>query len=145
VTGISPNRRLSPRNVAFIIAALLLASAALARPVRTQDATASSPSAPAAPAPAHSAPAIVPAAKPAPMFSGEARAAADSDAVLQGMVAEIERSKDHLKMEGVQTPYFIEYRVMDVNGDSVNAIFGATQSNQHTRARILRVVVRVGD
>jgi TldD protein len=61
------------------------------------------------------------------------------------MMAEIERSKDHLKMEGVRTPYFIEYRVVDVNGDSVNAIFGATQFNQHTRARILHVVVRIGD
>jgi predicted Zn-dependent protease len=79
------------------------------------------------------------------MFSTDARAAAESDPVLQGMMAEIERSKDHLKMEGVQTPYFIEYRVADVTGDAINAIFGATQFNQHTRARILRVVVRIGD
>jgi TldD protein len=81
----------------------------------------------------------------APLFSAEARTAADSDPVLQAMLAEIERSKEHLKMDGVQAPYFIEYRVVDIGGDAASAIFGALESDQHSRARILRVTVRIGD
>jgi predicted Zn-dependent protease len=78
-------------------------------------------------------------------FSDAARAAAQSDPVLQAMFAELERSKANLKMDGVQAPYYIEYRITDVDGDSANAIFGAMQLDQRSHIRILRVVVRIGD
>ena len=61
------------------------------------------------------------------------------------MLAEIERSKEHLKMDGVQAPYFIEYRLVDIGGEAASAVFGALESDQHSRARILRVTVRIGD
>jgi predicted Zn-dependent protease len=61
------------------------------------------------------------------------------------MFAELERSEAKLKMDGVQAPYYIEYRITDVDGDSANAIFGAMQLDQHSHIRILRVVVRIGD
>jgi len=122
-------------------AALAIAfSLALAPPaVRAQSSAAAESSA---------APASTAAAAPvnaAPIFSAEARAAVDSDPVLQAMVAEIERSKTELKMDGVQAPYFIEYRVLDINGEAASAIFGALESDQKSRVRILRVVVRIGD
>jgi len=79
------------------------------------------------------------------VFSDAARAAANSDPVLQGMMAEIERSKAKLKMDGVKAPYFIEYRVTDAVDDSINAIFGATQLDQDSHVRVLRVTVRIGD
>jgi predicted Zn-dependent protease len=61
------------------------------------------------------------------------------------MFAELERSKAKLKMDGVLAPYYIEYRITDVDGDSANAIFGAMQLDQRSHIRILRVVVRIGD
>ncbi|MFZ0737032.1 MAG: metallopeptidase TldD-related protein [Candidatus Acidiferrales bacterium] len=100
---------------------------------------------------AQSQPSAAPAAAPAPAaisssgFSDAARVAAHSDPVLDAMIAEIERSKAKLKMDGVQAPYFIEYRVSDLIGDSATAIFGASQLDQKSHARIMRVVVRVGD
>jgi predicted Zn-dependent protease len=89
--------------------------------------------------------AAAPASNSAPVFSDAARAAAQSDPVLQAMFAELERSKAKLKMDGVAAPYYIEYRITDVDGDSANAIFGAMQLDQHSHIRILRVVVRIGD
>jgi TldD protein len=100
--------------------------------------------APASSAPAASAASAAP-ANAAPLFTAEARTAADSDPVLQAMLAEIERSKEHLKMDGVQAPYFIEYRLVDIGGEAASAVFGALESDQHSRARIFRVTVRIGD
>lgn len=69
----------------------------------------------------------------------------DDDPVLRAMLAEMERSKAQLKLEGVQPPYYIDYRVVDLDDFTAEAVFGAvrTQSRQHFR--VLRVVVRVGD
>jgi TldD protein len=61
------------------------------------------------------------------------------------MFTELDRSKAKLKMDGVQAPYYIEYRVTDVDGDSANAIFGALQLDSRSHVRVLRVVVRIGD
>lgn len=125
------------------LAAAFFAAALLAPNARGQaasaGATASAVSAPAAAA-GSSAGAIA-----APLFSAEARAAAESDPVLQAMLAEIERSKTQLKMDGVQAPYFIEYRVIDISGDAATAVFGAIESSAKSRARILRVTVRIGN
>ena len=114
----------------FTLAAILLAVAFTPRTACAQS------DAPAAPAPASNS---------APVFSDAALAAAKSDPVLQAMFAELDRSKAKLKMDGVQAPYYIEYRVTDVDGDSANAIFGALQLDSRSHVRILRVVVRIGD
>ncbi len=74
-----------------------------------------------------------------------AHAAAKGDALIEALLAELERSKDHLKMDQVQAPYYIEYRVNDVEDFSAEAAFGALRENQHSHVRVLRVVVRVGD
>jgi hypothetical protein len=70
---------------------------------------------------------------------------AHDDVVLSAMRAELDRSKSQLKMEQVASPYYIEYRVFDVDQYSAEAAFGALRTNVRTRLRLLRVVVRIGD
>ncbi|MBZ5700492.1 MAG: peptidase U62 [Acidobacteriia bacterium] len=77
--------------------------------------------------------------------AAEARAAASADPLLEALLTELERSKAQLKMEQVQAPYYIEYRVHDVHDCYVEAAFGAAREEQNMRGRVLRVVVRVGD
>jgi predicted Zn-dependent protease len=70
---------------------------------------------------------------------------ASADVVLRALRDEMERSKAKLKLDNVDAPYFIEYRVTDVDSLEASATFGALHSQQRTRARLLRVVVRIGD
>ena len=74
-----------------------------------------------------------------------ARAAANGDPLLEALLTELERSKSQLKMDQVAAPYYIEYRVTDLDDLALEAAFGALRQNQRTRIRILRVVVRVGN
>src|SRR5258708_36087709 len=48
-------------------------------------------------------------------------------------------------MDQVAAPYYIEYRVNDVDEFQTEAAFGALRENQRVRYRVLRVVVRIGD
>ena len=57
----------------------------------------------------------------------------------------MERSNAELKMDNVPAPYYIEYRVTEVDQFEASAVFGALRNQQRNRARLLRVVVRVGD
>jgi TldD protein len=70
---------------------------------------------------------------------------APSDPILKAMQDELERSKSQLKMENVPAPYYIEYRVTDVEQYQAEAAFGALREDQYVRTRVVRVVVRVGD
>ncbi len=74
-----------------------------------------------------------------------AHAAAKGDGLLEALLTELDRSKAQLKMDQVQPPYFIEYRVNDVEDYSAEAAFGALRENQDAHYRVLRVVVRIGD
>lgn len=74
-----------------------------------------------------------------------AHAAANGDPILEALLTELERSKAQLKMDHVATPYYIEYRVSDVQEFLAEAAFGALRENQKVHVRILRVVVRIGD
>jgi predicted Zn-dependent protease len=71
--------------------------------------------------------------------------AAKGDALLEALLTELDRSKAQLKMDQVQAPYYIEYRVSDVDEFAAEAAFGALRESQRSRLRVLRVVVRVGD
>ena len=75
----------------------------------------------------------------------EAHPAANGDALLEALMTELDRSKSQLKMDQVGPPYYIEYRVNDVDDYSAEAAFGAVRENQRVRYRVLRVVVRIGD
>jgi predicted Zn-dependent protease len=74
-----------------------------------------------------------------------AHAAAKGDGLLEALLTELERSKAQLKMDQVQAPYYIEYRVSEVDDFGAEATFGALRDNQHVHIRVLRVVVRIGD
>src|SRR5215467_14801937 len=74
-----------------------------------------------------------------------AHAAAKGDGLLEALLTELDRSKAQLKMDQVQPPYFIEYRVDEVEDFGAEAAFGALRENQHSHYRVLRVVVRIGD
>ena len=74
-----------------------------------------------------------------------AKAAAKGDPLLDALLVELERSKNQLKMDQLQTPYYIEYRVSDVEDFAADAAFGATREDQKVHVRLLRVVVRLGD
>lgn len=89
----------------------------------------------------------------APVIAQQARAdagvsssdAAASDPLLRAMREELDRSKAHLKMDGVPAPYYIEYRLADVDEYDADAVFGALRRSERSHARSVRVVVRVGD
>jgi hypothetical protein len=67
------------------------------------------------------------------------------DPVLRAMQKELERSKSQLKLEQMAAPYYIDYRVVDIDVYSAEAAFGALLTNVRTRFRFVRVVVRLGD
>jgi TldD protein len=75
----------------------------------------------------------------------KAREVAKGDVLLEALLTELERSTDHLKMDQVKPPYYIEYRVDDVENLDLEAAYGALLSDQRQRLRVLRVVVRIGD
>src|SRR5215471_17367670 len=74
-----------------------------------------------------------------------AKAAANGDPLLQALLTELERSKAQLRMDQLGAPYYIEYRVSDVEDYATEAAFGATREDQRIHVRLLRVVVRLGD
>ena len=58
---------------------------------------------------------------------------------------ELERSRSRLQLEGVEKPFYIEYRLLDLDVRSVTATFGALVSSATTRNRFMSVDVRLGD
>jgi predicted Zn-dependent protease len=76
---------------------------------------------------------------------GPAHAAASGDPLLEALLTELDRSKSQLRMDQVDPPYYIEYRVNDIDDYSAEAAFGALRENQRVRYRVIRVVVRIGD
>src|SRR5438105_13925923 len=77
--------------------------------------------------------------------SAWAASAGGDDPVLSAMRAELERSKSQLKLSQMQAPYYIEYSVTVSEVDSAEATFGALSYENRIRARLLTVIVRVGD
>ncbi len=73
------------------------------------------------------------------------RADAEKDPVLKAMLDELDRSMAHLQLPGFEKPYFIEYRVEDVQDFETRASYGAAEGSQHSHARVARISVRVGD
>ena len=69
----------------------------------------------------------------------------DSDQTLRAMRDELERSKERLRQGELDRPFYIEYRLMDVDVRSVVASFGAIVTSTTTKNRFMAVDVRVGD
>jgi len=79
-----------------------------------------------------------------------AQAANDNDQTLRAMRDEMARSKDRLvltlsnKAEPVR-PFYIEYRLLDLDVKEISAEFGALITSTKTRQRVMNVEARVGD
>ncbi len=74
----------------------------------------------------------------------------DNDQTLHAMTDEMNRSKARLELTipGVDkkvTPYYIEYRLLDLDVREIVGDFGALLSSTHTRTRFMNVAARVGD
>jgi predicted Zn-dependent protease len=67
------------------------------------------------------------------------------DPILRGLRAEMERSKTQLRLENMSTPYFIDYRVVDLDDWEADAALGGVRSEVRTQVRFLLVRVRLGD
>ena len=79
-----------------------------------------------------------------------AQAPADNDHTLQAMKDEMARAKSRLelqipKLDKPVRPYFIEYRLLDMDIREVVAEYGALVTSTHTRNRVMNVGARVGD
>jgi TldD protein len=80
-----------------------------------------------------------------PAFAQQTRADAEKDAVLKAMLTELDRSMGRLELPGFAKPFFIQYRIEDVDDFQTKAEFGATEGSSADRQRVARVTVRVGD
>jgi TldD protein len=80
----------------------------------------------------------------------QAQAPKDNDHTLQAMRDEMARSKTRLELQipgtpQPQRPYYIEYRLLDLDVREIVAEFGALVNTNHTRNRFMDVAARVGD
>jgi len=79
-----------------------------------------------------------------------AQASNDNDHTLQAMRDEMARSKTRLELkipgtQQPQRPYYVEYRLLDLDVREVVAEFGALLSSSHTRNRFMDVEARIGN
>ena len=79
-----------------------------------------------------------------------AQAPADNDHTLQAMRDEMARSKTRLQLQIPQAdqpvrPYYVEYRLLDLDVREIVAEYGALISSNRSRIRQMNVSARVGD
>ena len=87
-----------------------------------------------------------PAAQPVPFVREIAPVpAGDADKTLAGLHDELQRSQDRLVLPGQEKPYYIEYRLLDLDIRTVSAQFGALLSSTSSRNRFMTVDVRIGN
>jgi TldD protein len=75
----------------------------------------------------------------------QTRADAEKDPILKAMLEEMDRSITHLQLPGFEKPFFIQYRIEEVDDYETKAEFGAGEGADHTHRRVARITVRVGD
>jgi TldD protein len=87
------------------------------------------------------------AAAPAAVTAGRTPApqATDNDQTLRAMHDEMERNRSRLQLPGVDKPFYLEYRLLDLDVRSVTATFGDIVSSTTSRNRIMSVDARIGD
>jgi len=73
------------------------------------------------------------------------RADAENDPVLKAMLTELDRSMSQLQLQGFAKPFFIQYRIEEVDDFQTTAEFGSSEGSDHARQRVARITVRVGD
>jgi predicted Zn-dependent protease len=82
---------------------------------------------------------------PACLSAQQTRADAEKDPMLKAMLTEMDRSMSHLQLKDFAKPFYIQYRIQDVDDFQTKAEFGATEGSQRAHQRVVRVTVRVGD
>ncbi len=75
----------------------------------------------------------------------QTRADAEKDPVLAAMLTELDRSMSQLQLQGFAKPFFIQYRIEEVDDFETKAEFGSSEGSEHAHQRVARVTVRVGD
>ena len=73
------------------------------------------------------------------------RADAEKDPALKAMLTELDRSKTQLQLKDFAKPFFIQYRMEEIDNLEIKADFGAVSSSHRGNGRVARVTVRVGD
>ncbi|MDQ1409123.1 MAG: PmbA protein, partial [Acidobacteriaceae bacterium] len=73
----------------------------------------------------------------------------DNDQTLRAMHDEMERSKTRLELKIPGTdkpvrPYYVEYRLLDLDFREVSGEFGTLLNSNHSRSRFMNVEARVG-
>ncbi len=94
---------------------------------------------------AHTKPAVAGAPAPANPRAQASQQAADDDQTLRAMHDEMERNRARLQLPGVEKPFYLEYRLLDVDVRAITASFGNLVSSTTTRNRIMSVDARIGD
>ncbi|MGH9744607.1 MAG: metallopeptidase TldD-related protein [Candidatus Acidiferrales bacterium] len=97
------------------------------------------------PSAAHTAHKPAPGTVALPAERNAAPQAADNDQTLRAMHDEMERNRARLQLPGVEKPFYLEYRLLDLDVRSVTASFGDIVSSPTTRNRIMSVDARIGD
>jgi hypothetical protein len=72
-------------------------------------------------------------------------AAAEDRSILSAMQEELTRTTAELRLEGMQRPYFIAFRVFERDVGTCSATFGSATNSSHWRSRVPEVELRVGD
>jgi len=73
------------------------------------------------------------------------RADAEKDPVLKAMLSELDRSMGQLQLTGFAKPFFIQYRIEEIDDFETKAEFGSSEGSNRAHQRVARVTVRVGD
>ena len=69
---------------------------------------------------------------------------ADADQTLKAMHDELERSRN-MQLPNLPKPYFVQYRLLDLDVHTITASFGALVSSTTTHNRFMDVNIHVGD
>jgi predicted Zn-dependent protease len=82
---------------------------------------------------------------PASSVAQQTRADAEKDPLLKAMLEELDRNMSQLQLKGFEKPFFIQYKIEDVDDFAAKAEFGASEGSAHSHQRVARITVRVGD
>jgi TldD protein len=77
--------------------------------------------------------------------SAAGSSASDNDQTLRAMHDEMDRALTRLQLPSVDKPFYVEYRIMDVDVRNIAASFGSVLSSNTARERFMSVDVRVGN
>src|ERR1700727_751939 len=82
--------------------------------------------------------------------AAQAESPKDNDQTLRAMRDEMERSKTRLELKIPGTdqpvrPYYVEYRLLDLDFREISGEFGDLLNSNHSRSRFMNVEARVGN